>query len=133
STELKTISSNTVGSDPAVEKSVTPIGKMLRMRDRDHLKFVTAQPCLVCARSPSDAHHVKFAQGRALARKVSDEFTVPLCRSHHQELHRRGDERVCWQQLGIDPLLTASALSVQTHPALAQPAWAVNGPNGALR
>ena len=87
------------------------------MRDRDHLKFVSAQPCLVCARSPSDAHHLKFAQGRALARKVSDEFTVPLCRTHHRELHRHGDERVWWQQVSIDPLLTASALWGQTHPA----------------
>jgi hypothetical protein len=91
-------------------KSVTPIGKTLRMRDRDHLRFVTAQPCLICGRSPSDAHHLKYAQGRALGRKVSDEFTVPLCRSHHRELHRRGDERIWWQQVNIDPLLTASAL-----------------------
>src|SRR4051794_7526907 len=112
-------------------KPVTPIGKPLRMRDRDHLKFVSAQPCLVCARSPSDAHHLKFAQGRALARKVSDEFTVPLCRIHHRELHLRGDERSWWQQLNIDPLLTASALWGQTHPALAQPASAIHGANGA--
>ena len=109
------------------EQSVTPIGKTLRLRDRDHLKFVSAQPCLACGRSPSDAHHLKFAQGRALARKVSDEFTVPLCRTHHRELHQRGDERSWWQQLNIDPLLPASALWAQTHPALAQPASAING------
>jgi hypothetical protein len=102
------------------EKTVTPIGKTLRMRDRDHLKFVSAQPCLVCARSPSDAHHLKFAQGRALGRKVSDEFTVPLCRTHHRELHLRGDERTWWQQLNVDPTFTASALWTQTHPGLAQ-------------
>jgi hypothetical protein len=113
-------------------RSVTPIGKTLRLRDRDHLKFVTTQPCLACGRSPSDAHHLRFAQGRALARKVSDEYTVPLCRSHHRELHRRGDERVWWQQLGIDPLLAASTLWAQTHPTLGQPAWAINGANGAL-
>jgi ERF superfamily len=101
--------------------AVTPIRKTLRLRDRDHLKFVSAQPCLACGRSPSDAHHLKFAQGRALGRKVSDEFAVPLCRSHHRELHRRGDERVWWQQLSLDPLLTASALWAQTHPALAAP------------
>jgi hypothetical protein len=100
-------------------KPVTPIGKSLRMRDRDHLKFVSAQPCLVCARSPSDAHHLKFAQDRALARKVSDEFTVPLCRAHHRDLHRHADERVWWGQVSVDPLLAASALWGQTHPALA--------------
>jgi ERF superfamily protein len=107
------------------EQSVTPIGKTLRLRDQDHLKFVSTQPCLVCARSPSDPHHLKFAQGRALGRKVSDEFTVPLCRTHHRELHQRGDERVWWQQLNIDPMLTATALWAQTHPALAQPASAI--------
>ena len=72
-------------------------------------------------------HHLKFAQGRALGRKVSDEFTVPLCRTHHRELHQRGDERIWWQQLNIDPMLAATALWAQTHPALAQPASAING------
>jgi hypothetical protein len=98
---------------------VTPISKTLRLRDADHLKFVRAQPCLACGRSPSDAHHLKYAQGRALGRKVSDEFAVPLCRTHHRELHRRGDERIWWQQLNLDPLLTASVLWAQTRPALA--------------
>jgi hypothetical protein len=101
--------------------AVMPIGKTLRLRDQDHLKFVSAQPCMACGRSPSDAHHLKFAQGRALGRKVSDEFAVPLCRTHHRELHRRGDERVWWQQLKLDPLPTASALWAQSHPALAAP------------
>jgi hypothetical protein len=109
------------------QPSVTPIGKTLRLRDRDHLKFVSAQPCLACGRSPSDAHHLKFAQGRALGRKVSDEFTVPLCRTHHRELHQRGNERSWWEQLNVDPMLTASALWAQTHPALVQPGSVLNG------
>ena len=40
----------------------------------------------------SDPHHLRFAQPRALGLKVSDEFTVPLCRGHHRELHRAGNE-----------------------------------------
>src|SRR4051794_37070993 len=112
------------------EQSITPITKTLRLRDRDHLNFVTTQPCLACGRSPSDAHHLKFAQRRALARKVSDEFTVPLCRAHHRELHQRGDERSWWQQYNIDPLLTASALWAQTHPTLADEKWARADANG---
>jgi hypothetical protein len=115
------------------EPAVTPIGKTLRLRDRDHLKFVATQPCLTCGRSPSDAHHLQFAQGRAMARKVSDEFTVPLCRTHHRELHQRGDERIWWQQLNIDPMATASALWAQTHPALAQPASATRDRRQILR
>src|SRR5258706_14681205 len=96
-------------SQPAAQ-SVTPLSKELRLRDRDHLKFVGAQPCLACGRSPSDAHHLKFAQRRALGRKVSDEFAVPLCRAHHRELHQRGDERLCWQQISPDPLPIAQRL-----------------------
>jgi hypothetical protein len=110
-------SAEAVTSQAGAERPVTPIDKTLRLRDRDHLRFVSAQPCLACGRSPSDAHHLKYAQGRALGRKVSDEFTVPLCRTHHRDLHRRGDERTWWQQLNIHPLLTASALWAQTHPA----------------
>jgi hypothetical protein len=82
------------------------------------LRFLRSQACLACGRSPSDAHHLKFAQQPALDRKVSDEFTVPLCRTHHRELHQRGDERIWWRKLNIDPLPAASVLS-QTRPTQA--------------
>jgi len=95
--------------------AVTVISKPLRERDRDHLRFVAAQACLVCGRTPSDPHHIKFAQQRAMGRKVSDRFTVPICRLHHRELHRRGNERIWWQSLGIDPLPVAANLWAKTH------------------
>jgi ERF superfamily len=68
---------------------VTPLCKTARKRNKAHLAFVAAQPCLVCQRTPCDPHHLKFAQPRTLGRKVSDEYTVPLCREHHQRLHQR--------------------------------------------
>ena len=74
------------------------------------------QPCLVCGRRPSDAHHLRFAQHRALGRKVSDEFTVPLCRGHHREVHGCGDEAAWWIKAGIDPTIPARALWLETHP-----------------
>ena len=89
--------------------------KPVRERDRNHLRFVAAQPCLVCGRSPSDAHHLKFAEQRAMGRKVSDKFTVPICRLHHRELHRRGDERAWWGKQRINPLPIAAALWERTH------------------
>jgi hypothetical protein len=89
---------------------VTPLRKAVRVRNKSHLIFVAAQPCLVCQRSPCDAHHLKFAQPRSLGRKVSDEFTVPLCREHHHELHRRGNETAWWANLQIAPLETAREL-----------------------
>jgi hypothetical protein len=84
--------------------------KTIRLRDKDHRKFVSTQPCVVCGRSPADAHHLRFAQPRALSRKVSDEFTVPVCRVHHRELHRHGDEAAWWQRTNIDPLPIALRL-----------------------
>ena len=86
------------------------LGKTVRLRDKDHRKFVTRQPCLVCGRVPSDSHHLTFAQPRALGRRVSDEFTIPVCRIHHRELHRSGDEAGWWQKLNIDPLPVALRL-----------------------
>ena len=109
------------GSDGRRERNksgsgdVIVIAKPVRERDRDHLRFVAAQPCLVCGRTPSDPHHIKFAEQRAMGRKVSDRFTVPICRLHHRELHRRGNERVWWQTRGIDPLAIAARLWALTH------------------
>jgi len=97
-------------SEPPEVLMVQPIPKAIRKRDKAHLAFVSAQPCLVCKRSPCDAHHLKFAQPRALGRKVSDEFTVPLCREHHQELHRHGNELAWWANVQITPLPVATEL-----------------------
>ncbi len=96
---------------------VTTIAKPRRERDRNHLRFVATQPCLICARTPSDAHHLKFAERAAMGRKVSDKFTVPVCRMHHRELHRRGDEQNWWDGQGIDPLPIAVDLWRRSHPA----------------
>ena len=84
--------------------------KQPRQRSPAHLAYVRRQPCLVCGRSPVDAHHIKFAQPKAMSRKVSDEFTVPLCRHHHDQLHRDPDEQNWWAVLDIDPLAVAAAL-----------------------
>jgi hypothetical protein len=87
-----------------------------RVRDREHVKSVAKQACLVCGRRPADAHHLRFAQPQALGRKVSDEFTVPLCRGHHREVHRCGHEATWWENVGIDPTVSARALWLKTHP-----------------
>ena len=100
----------------SVDKSVLTHPEPRRIRDRDHVRFVAQQACLICGRKPSDAHHLRFAQSRALGRKVSDEFTVPLCRGHHRELHRHGDEAKWWSKSGIDPTLSARELWLETHP-----------------
>jgi ERF superfamily len=93
-----------------IDKSVLAISAPRRYRNKEHLRYVTLQPCLLCARKPSDAHHLRFVQPRALGRKVSDEFAVPLCRIHHRAAHRSSDERAWWKAAGIDPLKIARKL-----------------------
>jgi hypothetical protein len=107
------LTSSTTAPDQATDEVSFPIQKSIRKRNKAHLAFVASQPCLVCRRAPCDAHHLKFAQPRSLGRKVSDEFTVPLCRQHHQELHRHGNELAWWANLQITPLPLASELWTQ--------------------
>jgi hypothetical protein len=92
--------------------------KPRRCRDKDHLRFIAIQPCAVCGRQPCEAHHLRFTQPRALGRRVSDEFTVPLCRVHHRELHRQGNERSWWNKANIDPIPIALRFWQQTRGAL---------------
>ena len=86
-----------------------------RRRDASHLKFVAEQPCLICSRTPSDPHHLRFAQPQAMAKKVSDEYTVPLCRTHHRQLHQTGNELNWWIDLDVDPLPIARQLWDESH------------------
>ena len=93
-----------------IDKSVLMLAEPRRIRDKDHLRYVASQPCMVCNRILAEAHHVRFAQPKAFGNKVSDEFTVPLCRDHHRELHNRGNERAWWHDMGLDPLPVAKRL-----------------------
>ena len=103
-----------------IDKSQLAIAEPKRLRDKAHLKFVASQPCLICGRQPSDPHHLRFAQPRAIGLKVSDEFTVPLCRGHHRELHQAGNEVAWWERMKIKALDAANDLWEQTHPSTVQ-------------
>jgi hypothetical protein len=98
------------GTRHKIDKSILTISEPKRFRCKEHLRFVAEQPCLVCGRSPSHAHHIRYAQPRGLGVKVSDEFTVPLCAIHHSENHTTGNERRWWQERNLDPLPVAHRL-----------------------
>ena len=120
----------TVGPDgdkPAgIDKSALAVAAPRRYRDKDHLRHVAKQPCLICGRKPSDPHHLRHLQPRALGRKASDEFAVPLCRIHHRLVHRVGNEAAWWQDAGIDPIKAASqAVEGDPHRCRADCARAV--------
>ena len=98
------------GDRQRIDKSVLLLCEPRRIRCKDHLRFVASQPCLICGRAPSHAHHIRYAQPRGLGLKVSDEFTVPLCAIHHGQIHETGKETEWWQKRNIDPLKAAADL-----------------------
>jgi hypothetical protein len=103
------------GQAKGIDKSILAVAAPRRYRSREHLRYVMQQPCLVCGRKPSDPHHLRYLQPRALGRKASDEFAVPLCRVHHRAAHRAGDECAWWKAAGIDPVKIARGLWKQTR------------------
>ena len=115
-------------SRETIDKSVLAFPEPRRQRNKIHLRYVAKQPCVICGRQPCDAHHLRFAQTRGLGLKVSDEFTVPLCRGHHRELHRAGNEAIWWSTRGVDPMDAARKLWIETHPVRTP---ATKGPDAA--
>jgi hypothetical protein len=112
---IATTESTHAGQAKGIDKSILTFAAPRRYRDREHLRYVAQQACLVCGRKPSDPHHLGFTQPRALGRKVSDEFAVPLCRGHHRAVHRSRDERAWWRQAGLDPIKVARRLWRKTR------------------
>jgi hypothetical protein len=100
---------------PSIADRVLAIAKPRRHRSKEHLRFIAKQACIVCGRKHSDPHHLSFMQPRALGRKVSDEYVVPLCRIHHRAVHRVSDEQVWWTQQGVDPVVVARSLWTSTR------------------
>jgi hypothetical protein len=107
--------SGEVDQPDGIDKRVLVTATPRRYRNREHLRYVAQQSCLICGRKQSDPHHLRYLQPRALGRKASDEFAIPLCRSHHRAVHRAGDERAWWKAAGIDPVKIARQLWRQTR------------------
>jgi hypothetical protein len=113
--ETATAASTDPDQSDGIDKSLLAVAAPRRYRNREHLRSVAKQPCLICGRKPSDPHHLRYLQPRALGRKASDEFAVPLCRVHHRAVHRARDERAWWQAAGIDPIKVARKLWKDTR------------------
>ena len=80
------------------------------IRDKVHIAFVKAKPCLICGRRPSDAQHCRTGL-RTMGKRVCDSKTVPLCRPHHTALHEMyGREELFWSACRIKPLPIAAQL-----------------------
>jgi len=109
---IATTKDTDAGQAKGIDKSILTVAAPRRYRNHEHLRYVAQQACLICGRKQSDPHHLRYLQPRALGRKASDEFAVPLCRSHHRAVHRAGDEQAWY---GIDPVKVARQLWRQTR------------------
>lgn len=77
--------------------------KPLRIRSSRYLAHVRGKPCLLCG-AGADAHHLQYMQPRAMSKKTGDQWVVPLCRTHHSELHLSHlKEKTWWSTHGIIP------------------------------
>jgi hypothetical protein len=94
----------------AVDRTLLSLPEPRRVRDPAHLRFIGSLPCLVCGRTPSHAHHLRFAQPRAMGSKVSDEWAIPLCVTHHRALHDVGSEETWCAERGIGVKAEAECL-----------------------
>lgn len=75
-----------------------------RLRDKKYLAYVRSHPCLICG-GASDAHHLTHAQPRGVSLKTGDQFAVPLCRRHHDDLHQSPmSEQKWWDLQAINPI-----------------------------
>src|SRR5262249_37907152 len=112
---IATTESTDADQAKGIDKSILAVAAPRRYRNREHVRYVAQQACLICGRKQSDPHHLRYLQPRALGRKASDEFAVPLCRSHHRAVHRASDEQAWWKAAGIDPVKVARQLWWQTR------------------
>ena len=133
STQITSTPQQSNGAAAKVDKSVLAIGQPRRIRCKEHLRYVASQPCAICGRQPSHAHHVRYAQPRGLGLKVSDEFTVPLCAGHHGDLHTTTKELEWWQERKIDPLIIARALWRESRKRDGNSTEAANTPEGGAK
>lgn len=77
-----------------------------RFRSKKHMAVVRSHGCCICKNPVADAHHLRSVGHLASAAlKNGDDFTIPLCRRHHDELHVHGDEQIFLALHGIDVLL----------------------------
>lgn len=77
-----------------------------RLRSKKYMAVVRSHGCCICKNPVADAHHLRIVgHKRAAAMKNGDDFTIPLCRKHHDELHAFGDEALFLALHGIDHML----------------------------
>jgi hypothetical protein len=86
--------------------SVMPLSyrrKSDRLRSKKRMQAARDLGCCICKNPVADAHHLRtVGHRRAASLKNGDDYTIPLCRKHHDELHMFGDEKLFLALHGVD-------------------------------
>ncbi|MDU6090038.1 MAG: DUF968 domain-containing protein, partial [Staphylococcus lugdunensis] len=62
--------------------------KRKRWESEKYTRWVKAQKCACCGKQADDPHHIIGHGQGGMGTKAHDLFVIPLCRAHHDELHR---------------------------------------------
>lgn len=76
-----------IAEDTRAQAERMMLQKPKRFESPEYLKHVRSYGCLICSSEACDAHHVMTG---GMGTKTHDVFTIPLCREHHDEMHRMG-------------------------------------------
>jgi len=74
--------------DPEPPQSFMKIPKRHRWVNPKYLQWVKSQPCVCCGARADDPHHIIGHGQGGMGTKAHDLLTIPLCRQHHDDLHR---------------------------------------------
>lgn len=86
---------------------------------RAHLDWVKTCECavLTCRVTACDPHHLTCVQGKSMSQTAGDQWAIPVCRRHHNQLHAFGDEARFWRIQLVDPIALARRLWAATIAA----------------
>lgn len=105
--QIKPIIALAADGEPPASFMLRP--KLKRLECEKYTRWVKSQPCACCGAPADDPHHVIGYGLGGMGTKTHDLFVIPLCRSHHDELHR---DVTTWEaQYGSQMLLVVQTLN----------------------
>lgn len=94
---------------------ISKLERMSAAEERRKARWIASLPCLVCASTPCQAHHLLTGPGKGMGTKADGAWLVPLCPPHHdprypESLHADGNEARWFAAHGIDGRAEAERL-----------------------
>lgn len=84
-----------------------------RVKNKAYMMWVCTLPCVICQKTPVQAHHPIMSDSRHKYGKSHDTEVINLCFEHHHELHMQGNESLFEEKYGLDFYNIARELNKQ--------------------